>query len=201
MEEADIEAGPTSPPLARPRLDSGLGLGLFETETRPISSVSAKSAVSTGGNTLYHSAQSSIVAFPVPVTAPERQEELIHSPAGESAAFRGPPPSYDVPQSVSPGRGERPPSEIDILDEPVPTRAASLGSGSQPAVPPGLGTIPRSWRDSYTTDDLDSGEAVRIEDEPPSPNDGWRSIAGERIGRRQTFGIVRTSHESMYELY
>ena len=193
MNEPDVEAAPL--PASSTRRDSGLGLGLLTIGSRPISSVSARS-----GNTVYESARSrpasSIIDFPEPVTSSILQEELTHSPPGENAAFRGPPPSYNDGQNVLSGWAEHPPSEIDILDSPAPGPLPSFNTG-RPVFPPGLSALPRSWRDSYTTDGVSSGEAVRIEDEPPSANDGWRDLAGERVGRRRTFGVVRDSNERL----
>ena len=181
LDDPDLEAGPVSPTRRPPTLDSGLGLGFLSSDERPMSSVSAKSAASASGNTVYHSArsrpESSVVEFPVPVTASDAQERLAHLPAGSSAAFAGPPPAYAVvddrssntvstrstngsnrsngnsDRAVPPLRAERPPSEIDILDIPAPAPATPFTS-ARPAFPPGLVPLPqpRTWRDSYSTD-------------------------------------------------
>ncbi|EKM57888.1 uncharacterized protein PHACADRAFT_251785 [Phanerochaete carnosa HHB-10118-sp] len=213
LDDADLEAGPVSPTQRPPRRNSGLGLGLLAAGDRPMSSVSAKSTVSASGNTVYHSARSrpasSVVDFPMPVTAPDAQERLSHAPAGSDAAFAGPPPAYAVvddnssnhasngsngnsDRAIPPSRVERPPSEIDILDIPAPGPASPFIS-ARPAFPPGLIPLPQQWRDSYTTDGsspTSAGVAIDIlDDTPPTALEGWRDLSGAGE-RRQTFGVV-----------
>lgn len=207
LEDADIESGmPTSPaspasPTPAARRDSGLGLGLLTTASRPISSVSARSSASAGGNTIYHSVRSrpasSYVEFPEPVVSPEGQQRLSQTPPGDNAAFGGPPPAYDERVILS-SHTEQPSSEIDILDIPAPSPVSPFVS-SRPAFPPGLVPLPqpRTWRDSYATDVSSptdgSGVGIAIDildDEPPVAREGWRDIASERDGRRRTFGVV-----------
>lgn len=205
LDDADVEAA-SSP--TNPRRDSGLGLGLLTAGVRPISSVSARSAASAGGNTVYHSARSrpasSVVEFPEPVTSPEMQERLSQAPHGSNPGFDGsynmpfnPPPAYDD-RTVAPARAERPPSEIDILDIPAPGPVSPFTAG-RPAFPPGLVPLPqpRSWRDSYETDGSSpsgsSGAGIAIDildEEPPAAREGWRDLGSERDGRRRTFGMV-----------
>ena len=204
LDDPDIEGGAPAtpvPPTVATGHDSALGLGLLTTGSRPISSVSARSATSTGGNTVYHSARSrpasSYVEFPEPVIAPEQQRRLAQSPPGENAAFDGPPPAYDG-RIVPSTRSDRPPSEIDILDIPAPSPVSPFVSG-RPAFPPGLVALPqpRTWRDSYGTEASSptgsSGVGIAIDildDEPPAAREGWRDLASERDGRRRTFGVV-----------
>lgn len=213
LDDVDIEAVPVSTLCRQPTCDSGLGLGFLSSGSRPMSSVSAKSSASAGGNTVYHSARSrpgsSVVEFPIPVTTAEEQERLVQIPSGTSAVFAGPPPAYALVEdnssadrsnrsnrAVATPQSERASSEIDILDIPAPGPSSPFGV-SRPVFPPGLVPLPQpqSWRDSYTTvgsspsSASSAGIAIDIlDDTPPAALEGWRDLygAGER---RRTFGM------------
>lgn len=180
--------------LGAPRVRSRVGLGLTIDGERPMSSVSAKSAIS--GNTVYHDAASRLGT---PVSVPSRAitPASARGPgsANELAAPlpMGAPPAYTVsdPYDSMGSRGSFPYSQgVDVLDLPVPQPASpfSASGGTSAATrsvatPPGLGdSHVQAWRDSLSVITGSSNSASITIDvldaEPPTPGEGWRSMAG-----------------------
>ncbi|KAG2115000.1 hypothetical protein DEU56DRAFT_841451 [Suillus clintonianus] len=190
-----------------------LGVGHTMAGERPMSSVSAKSAVS--GNTLYHDAVSRIGT---PVSLPSRA--LTPASQRGSTAFAtdfalpvpsGAPPAYDDPYDLLGTRNPSPlsPTGIDVLDIPAPAPFSSASTSGRP-LPPGL--VPLSsrhaWRDSLsviTGSSNGAGITIDVLDaEPPRAGDGWRTLAGGFLGvsagpdpseRRTSFGIPQVIHQ------
>lgn len=202
--------------LSAPRVRSRVGLGLTIDGDRPMSSVSAKSAMS--GNTVYHDAVSRLGT---PVSVPSRAMTPASARGPGSANELAPvptgaPPAYAVsdPYDSLGGRGSFLYSQgVDVLDLPVPQPAspftASGGTSAATrsvATPPGLGgSHVRAWRDSLSviTGSSNSGSITIdvLDAEPPTAGEGWRSMAGllgtgtgetgpETGEQRATFGTV-----------
>ncbi|KAI6108894.1 hypothetical protein EDD16DRAFT_1487876 [Pisolithus croceorrhizus] len=168
---------------------------------RPLSSVSAKSAVS--GNTVYHDAVSRLGT---PVSIPSR----AMTPATGGGATLGQtlplgsPPAYALedPYSSLGSRGSFPYSQgVDVLDLPVPAPASQFAASGGT----NRGTPSRTLRESLSVITGSSDEASVTIDvldaDPPSVGEGWRTMAGagRSIGRdlgldtgerRTTFGTV-----------
>ncbi|KAG2341165.1 hypothetical protein BDR05DRAFT_965493 [Suillus weaverae] len=185
-----------------------LGVGYTPAGERPMSSVSAKSAVS--GNTVYHDAVSRMgtpVSLPSRAVTPGSQRGSA-VPATDFAPPMpsGAPPAYDDPYDLLGSRGPSPlsPTGIDVLDIPAPAPFSSASTSGRP-LPPGL--VPLSsrhaWRDSLsviTGSSNGAGITIDVLDaEPPRAGDGWRSLAGGFLGvsagpdssePRATFGTV-----------
>ncbi|KAF7789790.1 hypothetical protein EIP86_000736 [Pleurotus ostreatoroseus] len=207
LDDIDLEAGsPLSPRFLGD--DSGVDMGLLgaaSSDVRPLSSVSAKSASGTSGQSVYHDARSrpgsSVVEFPVPVISRESQERLAINP----------PPTYE--QSLAPASTPNLPAAVDPLDMPIPAPSTQLGT-SRPTFPPGLVSLPApsAWRDSYpsspnSSERSSSGIVIDIEDDPPEAQEEWRDLSTDRDGRRRTFGVpnvtppqpgLRSQHPSIY---
>ncbi|KAH7928316.1 hypothetical protein BV22DRAFT_1030802 [Leucogyrophana mollusca] len=207
--EQDVEAG-------RSLLGSrnGRSLGLTVEGERPMSSVSAKSAVS--GNTVYHDAVSRLGT---PVSVPSRAMTPAsprgHGPGGDFVppVPAGAPPAYDDPYDSFGSRASgNYPQGVDILDIPAPPPASpfsgAAASRTNTPFPPGLVPLsnPRAWRDSLsviTGSSNDAGISIDVLDaEPPRAGDGWRTLASSLspgIGpnpseRRTTFGVPQVVH-------
>ena len=203
--------------LSVPRIRSRAGLGLTIDGERPMSSVSAKSAMS--GNTIYHDAVSRL---DTPVSVPSRAMTPA-SARGPGSANElvppvpiGAPPAYALsdPYDSLGSRLSFPYSQgVDVLDLPVPQAAspfvASGGTSTATrnvATPPGLGDSQvRAWRDSLSVITGSSNNASvtidMLDAEPPRAGEGWRSMAGllgtstsepgpDSGERRATFGTV-----------
>lgn len=176
---------------------------------RPLSSVSAKSAVS--GNTVYHDAVSRLGT---PVSIPSR---AMTPATGGGATLgqhvlplpQGSPPAYALedPYSSLASRGSFPYSQgLDVLDLPVPAPVSQFtASGGT-----NRGTPPRTVRESLSVTTGSSNEASITIDvldaEPPTVGEGWRTMAEARrsIGRspvletgerRTTFGTPQLVHQ------
>ena len=132
-----------------------LGVGYTPAGERPMSSVSAKSAIS--GNTVYHDAVSRMgnpVSLPSRAITPASQRGSA-VPATDFAPSMpsGAPPAYDDPYDLMGSRGHSPlsPTGIDVLDIPAPAPFSSASTNGRP-LPPGL--VPLSsrhaWRDSLS---------------------------------------------------
>ncbi|KAI0759585.1 hypothetical protein BD413DRAFT_596312 [Trametes elegans] len=93
-------------------------------------------------------------------------------------------------------------TDVDVLDLPAPRPASPFSAASaRPTFPPGLVPLPspRAWRDSHASSSPSpaTGSTSNIgidvlEDEPPTADHGWRSLAsGFRTSddRRTTFGF------------
>ncbi|OCH94869.1 hypothetical protein OBBRIDRAFT_788867 [Obba rivulosa] len=171
----DAESG------GRLRHDSGVGLLTVPGE-RPMSTLSAKSAGSISGNTIYHTPTSSVadvtvegdeeqddgITMPVPIVyggVQQRSQQSLPSanvsgPTNRAHSHfvphRSPtnPPTYDDAMSENNADGGR---EVDILDIPAPRPASPFSAASErPTFPPGLVPLPtpRAWRDSSSTGDV-----------------------------------------------
>lgn len=202
--DQDAEAGQSL-------LGHRLRVGINPVEERPMSGVSAKSAVS--GNTVYHDAVSQMGS---PLSLPSR----AMTPASQrgSAALAtdfappmlsGAPPAYDDPYDSMGSRNNNPhPIGIDVLDIPAPAPFSSASLSGNP-FPPGLVPLSsrRAWRDSLsviTGSSNGAGITIDVLDaEPPRAGDGWRSLAGGLLGGgagpdpnewRTTFGIVSSAN-------
>ncbi|CDO78044.1 hypothetical protein BN946_scf184724.g8 [Trametes cinnabarina] len=203
------------------------GLGLGQSEDRPISTVSARSAAS--GNTMYYDAQSrpassmgtrssagtgtpttgSTAIPPVPPVPQMQPSPLSHevqrstpSPDGRYTSVPTDPPAYEeTAPSHQHVQGDDY-TEVDVLDIPAPRPASPFSAASsRPTFPPGLIPLPtpRVWRNSHASSspspatDSTSGIGIDVlEDEPPSADNGWRSLASSfrpNDGRRTTFGV------------
>lgn len=202
--------------LSAPRARSRPGLGLTIDGERPMSSISARSAVS--GNTIFHDAVSRLGT---PVSVPSRAVTPASARGLAANDFipplpTGEPPAYAIsdPYDSFGSRGSFPYSQgVDILDlpapQPVPPFAASGGTSATTrnvAGPPGLqGSHARAWRDSLSVITGSSNNASVTIDvldaEPPTAGEGWRSLAGllgdstdeegpDAGERRATFGTV-----------
>ncbi|KAG8212821.1 hypothetical protein J3R82DRAFT_11115 [Butyriboletus roseoflavus] len=208
--------------LSAPHVRSRVGLGLTIDGERPMSSVSAKSAIS--GNTVYHDALSRLGT---PVSLPSRAITPANARGPGSANGLAPPlpagapPAYAIsdPYDSVGSRGSFPFSQgVDILDLPVPQPAspfaASGGTSAAArnvATPPGLGDSQvRAWRDSLSVITGSSNNpsiTIDVLDaEPPMAGEGWRSMAallgtstdeaGPDSGeRRATVGTPRLVHQ------
>ncbi|PCH42593.1 hypothetical protein WOLCODRAFT_163904 [Wolfiporia cocos MD-104 SS10] len=118
----------------------------------------------------------------------------------------GEPPAYEeLPFSQSAESAPAQPrqdSGIDVLDIPAPRPASPFSAvAGRPEVPPGLTPLPdpRAWRDSHITEGSGSSSSMIhidvLEDAPPIPQDGWRSLSGSiGEGRRTTFGMPTLIH-------
>ncbi|KAG1735360.1 uncharacterized protein EDB91DRAFT_1145116 [Suillus paluster] len=191
----------------------GRRLGVAPAGERPMSGVSAKSAVS--GNTVYHDAVSRIGT---PVSLPSRA--ITPGSQRGSAAFpldfappvlSGAPPAYDDPYDLIGSRNSSPlsPTGVDVLDIPAPAPFSSASRGTP--LPPGLVPLSsrRAWRDSLsviTGSSNDAGITIDVLDaEPPRAGDGWKSLAGGSFlggsagpdpnEGRTTFGIPQLIHQ------
>ncbi|KAG6332566.1 hypothetical protein ID866_6525 [Astraeus odoratus] len=181
----DIES--TQSLLQAPRVRPRSGLGVVIGGDRPISTVSAKSAVS--GNTVYHDA---ISHLGTPVSVPSR----AMTPANGGGAAPGQeapviptsaPPAYALedPYSSLASRGSFPYSQgVDILDLPVPAPASQFtaSGGTSRVTPPGLGRSEvqqSATRDSVVTGSSnEAGITIDVLDaEPPRAGEGWRTMA------------------------
>ncbi|KAG0705771.1 hypothetical protein DFH29DRAFT_872738 [Suillus ampliporus] len=195
---------------AQSLLGRRLGVGHTPAGERPMSGVSAKSAVS--GNTVYHDAVSRIGT---PVSLPSRAITPA-SQRGSAADFAPPipsgaPPAYDDPYDLMGSRNHSPlsPTGVDVLDIPAPAPFSTASTRGTP-LPPGLVPLSsrRAWRDSLsviTGSSNGAGITIDVLDaEPPQAGDGWRSLAGGFLGgnvgpdpseRRTTFGIPHVIHQ------
>ena len=202
--------------LSPPRVRSRVGLGLTIDGERPLSSVSAKSAMS--GNTVYHDAVSRL-GTPVSVPSRAMTPASARGPgsANELATVpTGAPPAYALsdPYNSLGSRGSFPYSQgVDVLDLPVPQPASPFTTSGgtstatrNVATPPGLGgSHVRAWRDSLsviTGSSNDASITIDVLDaEPPTAGEGWRAMAGllgtstgetgpETGEQRATFGTV-----------
>ncbi|KII84407.1 hypothetical protein PLICRDRAFT_46314 [Plicaturopsis crispa FD-325 SS-3] len=169
----------------------GAELGLNADGERPNSSVSAKSAVSSG-NTVYHDARST------PGTPSLAPLPPAHTPQStlQSRTDR----SADVPSEPHSG-------DVDLLDIPAPSPVEPFASASSASTrermpfPPGLISIakPRKWDGSLSSGSRSgsSGNDM-LEDEPPRAGDGWRTLAATAAhgggDRRTTFGTPQFVH-------
>lgn len=198
---------------AQSLLGRRLGVGYTPAGERPMSSVSAKSAIS--GNTVYHDAVSRMgtpVSLPSRAITPASQRGSA-VPATDFAPSMpsGAPPAYDDPYDLMGSRGHSPlsPTGIDVLDIPAPAPFSSASTNGRP-LPPGL--VPLSsrhaWRDSLsviTGSSNGAGITIDVLDaEPPRAGDGWKSLAGGFLGvstgsdpseQRTTFGTPQVIHQ------
>ncbi|KAG1789310.1 uncharacterized protein HD556DRAFT_1399087 [Suillus plorans] len=198
---------------AQSLLGRRLGVGYTLAGDRPISSVSAKSAVS--GNTVYHDAVSRMgtpVSLPSRAITPASQRGSA-VPATDFAPPMpsGAPPAYDDPYDLMGSRVPSPlsPTGVDVLDTPAPAPFSSASTSGRP-LPPGL--VPlysrHAWRDSLsviTGSSNDAGITIDVLDaEPPRAGDGWRSLAGGLLGvsagpdpseQRTPFGTPQFIHQ------
>ncbi|KAG9316091.1 hypothetical protein JVU11DRAFT_3764 [Chiua virens] len=199
------------------------GLGLTIDGDRPMSSVSARSAIS--GYSVYHDAISRL-GTPVSVPSPAITPAGGRGPASANELVpplpTGAPPAYAVsdPYDSLGSRGSLPYSQgVDVLDIPVPqpvspfTASGGTSASTRNATsPPGLsGSHGRSWRDSLSVITGSSNNASVTIDvldaEPPTAREGWRSIAGlggsstgeaqpDSGERRATFGTPQIIHQA-----
>ncbi|KAH8094555.1 hypothetical protein BXZ70DRAFT_364637 [Cristinia sonorae] len=150
------------------------------------------------GNTFGHGSQQSLAQAPGDPTRFTAHGIYASIP-------NEPPPMYDDNSLPRHRSQTRLPSDIDVLDLPAPrstnpftSRVASVSASSFP--PPGLVPIPSTWRESYPGNQSSPGGSadisIDIEDEPPTADAGWRTLAGgipgPAQGRRTTFGAVGT---------
>ncbi|KAG2363802.1 hypothetical protein BDR07DRAFT_875654 [Suillus spraguei] len=180
---------------------------------RPMSSVSAKSAIS--GNTVYHDAISRMgtpVSLPSRAITPASQRGSAVPATDFGPPMRsGAPPAYDDPYDLPSSRNPSPlsPTGIDVLDIPAPAPFSSASTNGRP-LPPGL--VPLSsrhaWRDSLsviTGSSNGAGITIDVLDaEPPRAGDGWRNLAGGFLGasagpdpseQRTPFGTPQVIHQ------
>ncbi|KAI9056801.1 hypothetical protein FKP32DRAFT_1584954 [Trametes sanguinea] len=178
----------------------------YDAQSRPASSMGTRSSAGTGTP-----ATGSTAIPPVPPMPHMQPSPLSHevqrstpSPEGRYASIPTEPPAYDE-HTTPRGHGEHDDyTEVDVLDIPAPRPASPFSAASsRPTFPPGLVPLPtpRAWRDSHASSspspatDSTSGIGIGIdilEDEPPSADNGWRSLAGSfrpNDGRRTTFGV------------
>lgn len=200
---------------------AGLGLGLGLGGERPISSVSAKSAVSSA-TTIYHDARSDPETPPPLPPLPRAflsgggngsgagsQVDVsagYGSPGGGGGGGGGEPPSYESPhmhQAVKDLNSPHSHNIVDILDLPAPASVSQFSSASSRGTvpfPPGLVQLPtpRSWYESSSSEG--GGERADVfvgidglEDEPPRAGDGWRVLA-------RNAGLGNVEHRSSFGL-
>ncbi|OSC98533.1 hypothetical protein PYCCODRAFT_1375142 [Trametes coccinea BRFM310] len=176
----------------------------YDAQSRPASSMGTRSSAGTGTP-----ATGSTAIPPVPPMPHMQPSPLAHevqrstpSPEGHYTSIPTEPPAYEE-HSTPRGHGESDDyTEVDVLDIPAPRPASPFSAASsRPTFPPGLVPLPtpRVWRDSHASSspspatDSTSGIGIDIlEDEPPSADNGWRSLAGSfrpNDGRRTTFGV------------
>ncbi|KAG1842490.1 hypothetical protein DFJ58DRAFT_806033 [Suillus subalutaceus] len=192
-----------------------LGVGYTSAGERPMSGVSAKSAIS--GNTVYHDAVSRMgtpVSLPSRAITPASQSQRGSAVPATDFPLpipSGAPPAYDDPYDSLGSRGPSPlsPTGIDVLDIPAPAPFSSASTGGKP-LPPGL--VPLSsrhaWRDSLsviTGSSNGAGITIDVLDaEPPRAGDGWRNLAGGFLGvsegpdpseQRTPFGTPQVIHQ------
>ncbi|KAG2147709.1 uncharacterized protein EDB93DRAFT_1205927 [Suillus bovinus] len=201
------------PEAAQSLLGRRLGVGYTPAGERPMSSVSAKSAIS--GNTVYHDAVSRMgtpVSLPSRAITPASQRGSV-VPATDFAHSMpsGAPPAYDDPYDLMGSRVPSPlsPTGVDVLDTPAPAPFSSASTSGRP-LPPGL--VPLSsrhaWRDSLsviTGSSNDAGITIDVLDaEPPRAGDGWRNLTSGHLGvsagldpseQRTTFGTPQLIHQ------
>lgn len=159
---------------------------------RPMSSVSAKSAVS--GNTIYHDAESN-PGTPPPLPPLPRAHV---SGSGSQIDF-----AQIAPPAYQPKSDNAASPVDDILDMPAPASISQFSSASSRGgvpFPPGLGMgqlpTPRSWYESSSSEaGGDVGITVdMLEDEPPRAGDRWRFMARNASlsypAHRSSFGVV-----------
>ncbi|KAG1723139.1 hypothetical protein EDB19DRAFT_1834699 [Suillus lakei] len=191
---------------AQSLLGRRLGVGYTPAGGRPMSSMSAKSAVS--GNIVCHDAVSRIGT---PVSLPSRAITPASQRGSEAPVMDFAPP---MPSGAPPAYGSRGPSPlsptcIDVLDIPVLAPFSYASTSGRP-LPPGL--VPLSsrhaWRDSLSVITGSSNGAditvYVLDAEPPRAGDGWRSLAGGFLGvstgpdpseQRTTFVIPQVTHK------
>lgn len=212
----DLESGAAllgdAPPVTemgerrRSRLGAGI-LGLTAEGSRPISDVSAKSATSGSGGTVYHDADSSLPSTPL-LTPPPRAlasttEHNVRWARTESdylTPVDQPPPTLALTPTSShtAATGNQ---NVDILDLPAPKGISPFGStASVHALP-----SPKAWNDTMgdtpsigsfaANSEGTAGHGITIdvlEEDPPAATDTWRTMASVLgpPGARTTFGIV-----------
>ncbi|KAG2363760.1 hypothetical protein BDR07DRAFT_1403214 [Suillus spraguei] len=161
---------------AQSLLGRGLGVGHTPAGERPMSSASAKSAIS--GNTVYHDAvprMGTPVSFPSRVITPVSQRgSAVPATDFGPPMQSGAPPAYDHPYDL--------PSSIDILDILAPAPFSSASTNGRPLSP---GLVPLSSRhasrDSSVITGSSNGAGITIDvldAEPSRAGDGWRNLAG-----------------------
>ncbi|KAA1467217.1 hypothetical protein DENSPDRAFT_231506 [Dentipellis sp. KUC8613] len=169
LTDAEIEGGRAGMSSVRPEM------GYRDEGPRPISTVSGRSAVSSGGNSVYHDA----------VSRPQTPGSSSHPQSTSSTTGRGPGPSQlaishrpeasgsaSEPESAPPAYEATPPagypgatahaaSAPDVLDMPAPRAEVPFAERSQTrnSSPPGLMPLAttRAWRNSASV----SGEGTR----------------------------------------
>ena len=198
LSEHDIEVG-------RALLDDEFKLsrpvGVTDEGERPMSSVSAKSAVS--GNTIYHDAES-VAGTPPPLPTLPRAY-MSSGPTGHTQSHGGTePPLYESEQTTK--DNDHAPRLVDVLDMPAPASVSQFSSASSRSVqfPPGLMMLPSqpSWYGN-SSDAETSGITIDVlEDTPPRPGDGWRAIARNATlshpDHRTSFGMVSIAISHCY---
>jgi hypothetical protein len=222
LSDYEVESGKAllSEQHARP---SKLGAGSGAGDDRPISGISMRSAAS--GNTIYHDAPSSPARTPeltpLPRALTPSQTALAgHSRPGSGAGIPAEPSAYDdghILDSHSPTQTNLDlsfPPGMDVLDIPAPPPASPFASSSSSRgsmgnfpFPPGLAHLQNFKLPSDRTasgvaaSDSDAIVIDVLEEEPPSPGHGWRTIAGVSppvvegdAERRMTFGTVSVGY-------
>lgn len=207
--------GPDGGTNRRSRLEMG-----YLAADRPVSTLSATSA--TSGSTVYHSAQSRPATPmgetptletppPVPPLPSGHQQGLSDVSEESSRLMAGDmyenvprdPPSYEETELSHDMASEREPSELDVLDMPVP-RPASPFSAVSPRLSGSAALLalpnPAVWRDSHASSRSSAGIQIDIlEETPPPARSGWRELASgsglditDSLNRRMTFGAPPT---------
>ncbi|KAI0636138.1 hypothetical protein C8Q77DRAFT_622516 [Trametes polyzona] len=174
----------------------------YDAQSRPASSMGTRSSAGTPVS----------ASMPIPPVPPVPQQHMQPSPLAHEVSRSSPSissehphvPSADPPAYEEMGmrRGQDDYTDVDVLDIPAPRPASPFSAASsRPTFPPGLVPLPtpRVWRDSHASSSpspaTDSTSHIGIdvlEDEPPTADNGWRSLAGgfrASDGRRTTFGI------------
>ncbi|OJT13900.1 hypothetical protein TRAPUB_9569 [Trametes pubescens] len=181
----------------------------YDAQSRPASSMGTRSSAGTP-------VSGSLAVPPVP---PVPQQHLHPSPLAHEvprpssspevryAEVPSAPPAYEEVPAASQVHPEDDYTEVDVLDIPAPRPASPFSAASsRPTFPPGLVPLPtpRVWRDSHASSSPSPGTDSTLhvgidvlEDEPPSADNGWRSLAGgfrPSDGRRTTFGVPMVVH-------
>lgn len=202
--------GPDGSATRRSRLEMG-----YLSTDRPVSTLSATSATSVSGSTVYHSAQSrpgtpmgetpvAETPPPVPLIPSGHQQELsdVTEEASRLMDISNDPPAYEETELSHDIGSDNEPSELDVLDMPIP-RPASPFSAVSPRLG-GSGVLlalpnPAVWRDSHASSRSSAGIQIDVlEETPPSARNGWRELATSGApnldnDRRMTFGVVSIS--------
>ncbi|KAI8969865.1 hypothetical protein BD414DRAFT_253660 [Trametes punicea] len=178
----------------------------YDAQSRPASSVGTRSSV--GAETPVAGSAPIPPIPPVPQLhmqpSPLSQEvqRSTPSPKLEYTSVSSDPPAYEETPAPHAQAREDDYTEVDVLDIPAPRPASPFSAASsRPTFPPGLVPLPtpRVWRDSHASSspspatESTSGIGIDVlEDEPPTADNGWRSLAGSfrpNDGRRTTFGV------------